>query len=340
MRLTRTLTLAAAWLLLSITPALADGLRLMTWNVEGGEQPPRVVAERVAQALAEIGPVDVLVLQEVVAEEQVRAAAEAGGFAHWSMSDFSPSMRITGAWFKSLEVAILSRVPIVSAAEWDLTGRKPAGDGYPPRTSDGGLPSRELRVDVDTGDPAPSRGFLRTDLENGLSVYAVHWKSSRGEDCTADDRENARRREVQAAGAAADAAGVLAAGRSLVVVGDFNIQAPGRVLRVGTDPGEDCAPTAGTCEGLCGAGGLDGYDDSIAILLGLDDSARLLSGDLDSTYVLRHFPGGAIDHIVVAGPAAVVFSEATTPPVSGKRWQGSDHRPVVAAGAGIADRPL
>ena len=131
------------------------------------------------------------------------------------------------------------------------------------------------------------------------------------------------------AGLAADAVGVLAAGRSLVVAGDFNSQAPGRVLRVGTDPGEDCAPTAGTCEGLCGAGGLDGYDDSIAILLGLDDSARLLSGDLDSTYVLRHFPGGAIDHVLVAGPAAAGFSEASTPPVSGKRWLGSDHRAVL-----------
>ncbi|MCF7993382.1 MAG: hypothetical protein K9L88_00890 [Chromatiaceae bacterium] len=107
--------------------------------------------------------------------------------------------------------------------------------------------------------------------------------------------------------------------------------------RVETDPGEDCLPSAGTCEGLCGPGGLDGYDDSIAILLGLDDTARLLSGALESTYVLRHFPGGAIDHILVAGPAAAGFSEASTPPVNGKRWQGSDHRPVVAAGARYGD---
>ena len=96
------------------------------------------------------------------------------------------------------------------------------------------------------------------------------------------------------------------AGRSLIVAGDFNIQAPGRVLRVGTDPGEDCAPTSGTCDGLCGPGGRDGYDDSIALLLGIDDSARLLSGELGSTYVARHFPGGAIDHLLVAGPEAGV----------------------------------
>lgn len=47
-------------------------------------------------------------------------------------------------------------------------------------------------------------------------------------------------------------------------------------------------------------GGLDGYDDSLAILLGVDDSARLLSWDLESTYVLRHFPGGAVEVWVMA----------------------------------------
>ena len=175
-----TLTLLSAWLLLALNPALADGLRLMTWNIEGGEQPPRVIAERVEAALAETGPVEVLVLQEVIDQAQVEAAAEAGGFAHWAISDFSPPTRITGAWYKSLEVAILSRVPIEAVSEWDLTGREPAGDGYAPRASDAGVPSRELRLAVDTGDPPPSRGFLRADLADGWTVYAVHWKSSRG----------------------------------------------------------------------------------------------------------------------------------------------------------------
>jgi endonuclease/exonuclease/phosphatase family metal-dependent hydrolase len=330
MRPLLTLILGAG-LLLALTPTLADGPRVMTWNIEGGEQPPRVIAERVTAALAETGPVEVLVLQEVIDEAQVAAAAEAGGFAHWAMSDFSPPVRITGAWFKSLEVAILSQIPIEALAEWDLTGRAPTGDGYAPRASDDGLPSREVRIAVDTGDPAPARGFLRADLADGWAVYAVHWKSSRGEDCTAEDREHARRREVQAAGLAADAARVLAEGRSLIVAGDLNIQAPGRVLRVGTDPAEDCAPSDGRCEGRCGPGGRDGYDDSLALLLAVDDSARLLSAALDSTYVARHFPGGAIDHILVAGPDAGGFAEARTPPVTGRRWQGSDHRPVLTS---------
>ncbi|MBK5969531.1 MULTISPECIES: endonuclease/exonuclease/phosphatase family protein [Thiorhodovibrio] len=139
--------------------------------------------------------------------------------------------------------------------------------------------------------------------------------------------DNARQREIQAVGLAEDSAAAIADGRTVIVAGDFNIQAPGRSLRVGTDPGEDCAPSDGRCEGICGTGGLDGYDDSIALLLGMDPSARLLSAELDSTYVLRHFPGGAIDHVLVAGPGE--FSAAMVPPVSGERWMGSDHRAVV-----------
>jgi endonuclease/exonuclease/phosphatase (EEP) superfamily protein YafD len=83
---------------------------------------------------------------------------------------------------------------------------------------------------------------------------------------------------------------------------------------------------------VCGPRGRDGYDDSIAILLEMDDSARLLSGELGSTYVARRLPGGAIDHITVAGRQAEAFSAASTPPVKGDRWQGSDHRPVLTTG--------
>ncbi len=86
---------------------------------------------------------------------------------------------------------------------------------------------------------------------------------------------------------------------------------------------------------LAASGGLDGYDDRLALLLAVDDSARLLSGELGSTYVARHFPGGAIDHLLVVGAEAEGFGEAITPPVSGRRWQGSDHRPVLTTGGWI-----
>lgn len=179
-------------------------------------------------------------------------------------------------------------------------------------------------------DHQPSRGFLRADLEGGWSVYSVHWKSSRGDACNADDMDNAAQRENQATGLRMDAARVLDADRTLVVGGDYNIQAPGRVLRVGTDQEEDCDPQ-GLCEGVCGAGNADGYDDSVHLLLSLDAGARLLSRSLPEPYVAESFPGGAIDHILVAGPRASAFQTAGTPKVNGDRWFGSDHRPVLAS---------
>lgn len=197
------------------------------------------------------------------------------------------------------------------------------------------IPTEEILVDVTFGPERPSRGFLRADLEGGLAVYAVHWKSSRGQSCNAADIEFAREREDQAAGLAADVARVLEDDRSVVIGGDFNIQAPGRTLRVGTDAEVDCAPS-GSCEGACGNGGADGYDDSLQILLnGVD--GRLLSGALPETYVARSFPGGAIDHLIVAGPLADAFSDATTPEVQGRAFAGSDHRPVVAVLAEALD---
>lgn len=335
------LLLSALCLLGSISGARAAPLPLMTWNIAGGEITAAALAARVEQALEIVDPVEVLVLQEIVSEAQVEAAADAGGFDYWAISDFSPPLKVTNAWHKSLEVAVLSRRPIRSAAEWDTTGRKRNGDGHPPRTSVRGVPTRELQIDLKAkaGDYPPPRGFLRVDLADGWTLYAVHWKSSRGKHCSARDRASARLREQQAAGLVADAVDALAAGRTIIVAGDYNIQAPGRVLRVGTHPDVDCAPTQGRCEGLCGPGGLDGYDDSIAILLGMDPSARLLSGELDATYVLRHFPGGAIDHILVAGPKADRFATATTPTVSGKHWLGSDHRPVITDAAETSTKP-
>ena len=104
----------------------------------------------------------------------------------------------------------------------------------------------------------------------------------------------------------------------MIVAGDFNIQAPGRSPRVGLDPNQDCRPRS-SCDGVCGGNALDGYDDSIAMLLGMDE-ARLLSLDLPETFIGRYFPGGAIDHILVAGEGSKTFGTATTPNASGSRF--------------------
>ncbi len=118
-------------------------------------------------------------------------------------------------------------------------------------------------------------------------------------------------------------------GQTVIVGGDFNIQAPGNVLRSGTDIASDCEPVS-TCENVCGINGLDGYDDSIQTLLNVGHGAKLLSADIEHTYVSRPYPGGAIDHLLVAGKGSEAFGEAFTPDYLGDSYHGSDHRPVVS----------
>jgi endonuclease/exonuclease/phosphatase family metal-dependent hydrolase len=308
----------------------AESLRVLTWNIDGGQISAEAIRDRASQASEIVGPMDVVVLQEVISEEQVAAAAAGFGLTEWAISDWSPPIGITDKWFRSLEVAVISRLPMIRASEWDTTGRRPQGDGFPPRASAENVPTAERRVTVDFGPEVPSRGYLRVDLDGGWTVYAVHWKSSRGQSCNAQDIGFARQREDQAAGLADDARLALRSERTVIIAGDFNIQSPGRVDRVGTDTAVDCAPT-GTCDGICGSRFLDGYDDSIHRLLALDETARLLSAALDETFVGNFFPGGAIDHVLVVGPLADGFIHATTPQrLRGNRWLGSDHRPVLA----------
>jgi hypothetical protein len=332
----QTAPLAIAVMLAVIPPSAAENLRVMTWNISGGEQSAAVLESNAHAAALQLGPVDIAIIEEVIETDQVAAIAKGLGLDHWLISDFSPPVSITGFWANSLEVAIISRIPFEHAAEWDTTGRQLAGDGFPPRASSEQVPSEEIPIVVAFGQSRPDRGFLRADLEGGWSVYGVHWKSSRGQSCNAADLINARQREDQATGLLADAKQQLENGRTLIVAGDFNIQAPGRTLRVGTNATQDCQPQ-GSCNGVCGAGGTDGYDDSISILLSASDHAKLLSKDLPETFVAQSFPGGAIDHIAVMGPRASAFAAATVPDVNGTSFLGSDHRPVVAMAALVSE---
>lgn len=300
---------------------------MATWNVAGAERDAAAVARSVSDMIGDLGEVDILIVQEVITQEQVSEIANAIGFDHWVISDFSPPPHITTSPYASLEVAVISRQPIERVGEWDTTGQAPNGDNFPPRTSSASTLSEELEITVGLNS-RPSRGFLRADIENGPSVYAVHWKSSLGKSCNSEDVGFALQREDQARGLLEDAEEQLASGRGLIIGGDFNIQAPGKALRVGTTAMEDCLPI-GSCTGVCGAGGKDGYDDSLAILTSLN-GARILSEDLDGTYIGFATSGGAIDHLIVTCIGASSFETATSPTVTGDDYFGSDHRPVVA----------
>ncbi|MCF6445699.1 endonuclease/exonuclease/phosphatase family protein [Nereida sp. MMG025] len=305
-------------------PVLADAPRVMTWNINGGEQDKDVLAGNARDMILDIGDLDILVLQEVISSEQVSEIAEEIGFDHWAISDFSPPIEVTGKWFASLEVAILSRTPFSKVVEWDTTGRLPTGDPYDPRASDTTVPTESLDLELTISDgERPSRGFLRVDLDGGLSVYATHWKSSRGANGD-EDLENAAKRENNARGIAKDASTILANGGSVIIAGDLNIQPIGKHDRVGSDLAIDCKPSLNNC----GDGGTDGYDDSMAILADLENGYRLLSEEVQPTYLGGNFGPGAIDHIAVAGPLAAFFALATTVSVSGNSYFGSDHSPV------------
>jgi exonuclease III len=323
--------LVLAIYLLHCRAALAEEYHVATWNIAGAERDATAVAESIRDMAGDVGQIDILIIEEVISQEQVSAAAEALGFDHWVISDFAPPPNITNTPFASLEVAVISRFPIERAGEWDTTGQGPNGDNFPPRTSSALTLSEELEITIGLNSQ-PSRGFLRADIENGPSVYAVHWKSSRGESCNSDDIGFAVQREDQARGLVEDAEKQLLKGRSLIIGGDFNIQAPGKALRVGTTALEDCLPT-GSCAGVCGPGGKDGYDDSLAILTSLS-GARILSEDLEATFIDFATSSGAIDHLIVAGNGASAFEAATAPVVTSNVYFGSDHRPVVAVHTG------
>ncbi|MEM9763547.1 MAG: hypothetical protein AAF968_13740 [Pseudomonadota bacterium] len=147
---------------------------------------------------------------------------------------------------------MISREPIAFDGEWDLVGNEPNGDGFVPRTSDNVVEKAELPVEATVGSDVdiPRRGFLRVDLAEKLSVYSVHRKATRGAACEADDLAKAEQREVQAEGLVQDSVPLLAEDRTAVVAGGYDIQAPGRVARVWSDPAVDCAPM-----GVCGTGG-------------------------------------------------------------------------------------
>lgn len=162
------------------------------------------------------------------------------------------------------------------------------------------------------------RGFLRVDFDNDLSLYAVHWKSSVGE----DEIKNAKKREYQATGLKKDAEKLLREGRTIVVMGDYNITA--HPSRSGTNEEEDCKIKKQVCDD-----DRDGYDDSISILMTLDGSAKLLSKDVKRTYLNKEFKDAVIDHILVAGPQADTFGTAYTSSYDGKTYFGSDHKPIV-----------
>lgn len=285
------------------------------------EENLRQLAHNSNSMLNDIGVVDTLVLLEVIFQEQVETIARENGFKYWAMSDFDGQDKVSKKPYNHLEVAVLSHYPFFGCHEWDRQSNdEPVHNN---RDIECKLSDEKVIIKGDKEFTyGVNRGFLRVDFDNDLSLYAVHWKSSGG----GDEIKNAKKREYQATGLKKDAQKLLHEGRSIVVMGDYNITA--HPSRSGTNEVEDCDIKKPKSDYVC-ADNQDGYDDSISILMTLGNKAKLLSKDVKRTYLNKKFKDAAIDHIFVAGSQADTFGTAYTSSYDGKTYFGSDHKPIV-----------
>ncbi|UWQ84384.1 hypothetical protein [Leisingera caerulea] len=151
-------------------PAFSE-YRVVTWNIDGVDKTDFAIRTHAETMMKDVGGATILVVQEIVSSEQVRAISDATGLQYWAVSDFAPPPEITGSGYRSLEVAVLSSIPMERVAEWDTTGPKSYGDDFQPRVSPDTVLSTSLEPPIELGQVLPSRGFLRVDLKGNLSVY-------------------------------------------------------------------------------------------------------------------------------------------------------------------------
>ena len=269
-------------------PVQSASLTAVTWNaatLEGTD------LTGFGDYLRKVNP-DVVVLQEILDEKQIRRLMRAAGIPNWNVriSDFSKDSYKRP--YRKLEVAILSPHEIGAVHE---------ADPYP------GDDTKEMRArDVDLRVPLfvpedqrrnkGSRGWLWAEIPaRKISVAVVHLKSARGQSGKRDERNSFKREAV----AAALADKIVndsrkRSGWSYLVAGDFNV-APGDIQKVGVDMSHRC-PEQGRCFQ---------YDQTHAILSsgllrGL--AMRNLTVGLGRSYANPKFIASPIDNIYTTGP--------------------------------------
>ena len=261
--------------------------------------------------LRKVNP-DVVVLQEVLGEKQVRRLMREAGIPHWNMrvSDFSKDS--IEKVYRKLEVAILSPHEIGAAREADPY---PRDDTKEMRARDMDLRAPSF-VPEDQRRNKGSRGWLWADIPaRRFAVAAVHLKSARGKSGKLDEKNSFKRENVIAALADEIVKDRRKrSGWSYLVAGDFNV-APGDGDKVGVDMNHRC-PKQGPCVQ---------YDQTHAILssgLVRGLAMRNLTVGLGRSYAKRKFVGSPIDNIYAAGP---FFDEASKLIAERSSAFGSDH---------------
>lgn len=347
--------------------AKAGPVKIVSWNLsiatseKLGDRLPEI-----RQMADELEP-DVLVLIEVAGNVEAKMIAESLGWSEYYGVASNWGRHPTNAYF-ALEATVISKFPIAAAEEFDTST-----DGRPHKvfSHQGEL---DTPVVVEThlvpgdapvyGDPVAnkSRGTMRVDLANGLTIFPVHLKSNNAYACsnledaigylqgagvavpqqardflrdgfpaaTTERVNNAIKREAVMAATVQLADQARASGRTVVIAGDYNTSTEPQLR--GLEP-DDCTLQNFTCaqgqlpEGAC-TGAADGYDDTLGILAGGldgDDPWSVLTLGFGRTYRKPVFFDGAIDHIAVSESQAGQFAMEPL----GTEFYGSDHLPLL-----------
>ncbi|MBY3177587.1 hypothetical protein HFO27_23605 [Rhizobium leguminosarum] len=356
----RTLLLSSAMLL--ATNSWAADVKIVSWNIAASPYERVLTRASDYKKMADILSPDVIVLIELTGQPDIKAIADAIGWQTYfaTMSDGQVQGDEIHA---SLEVGVLSKIPITSVIEFDpkpeghthqvLTNANPDGDSSIPVTE---MPLKGIDM---MGLAATDRGTLRVDLANGLTVFPVHLKSNSNDACFAADdaikglkkldlppvpalqsildngsdvkakadKDNAFKRERVIAATKTVADQAVADGRTVLIAGDWNTSfEPGKFGQ----SFDDCQLAAFSCAkapfpaSTCTG---DGFDDTFAVMtVPLVGSPKwaMLTKDLGRTYDDTDFADKAIDHMSVPASQAASF---VAPKVAPDTF-GSDHFPI------------
>ncbi len=236
-----------------------EPLRIVSWNMKATLLESLKEREEDFANLNEKLRPDVLILIEVAGVEEAKNIANAMGWTNYQGVVTSLNLAKDSV-YAALEVAVLSKVQILSAVEFDA----PEKDGVIPAFGDGAL-ARMLPVVSEqalTNTLLPTlgafgagdRGTIRVEFGNGLTIFPVHLKSNSNSACGEIDKarstirtqdkdlaatldlyfnegfrkateehvENARKRERMAAAVLQEANKAVDEGQTVLIAGDFN----------------------------------------------------------------------------------------------------------------------
>ncbi|SSC71440.1 unnamed protein product [Ciceribacter sp. T2.26MG-112.2] len=338
----KTCAAVSAFVLMAAS-ASADPVTIVSWNIGPGLEEPMLERKGDFASLdSELKP-DVIVMVEVIGRRGAEIAAQNLGWPeHYvAVSDFAIAKTDV---FQGLEVAVISKIPIVSVTEYDVT---PDGNKHDVFGTSGTVAVQEkLLTSSGISNVEPTGGFdrgtLRVDLSNGLTILPVHLKSNNNNACSsatsarsalsgmqiavppaledairngfpkqvAADKRNASERERVVAAVKKVADEAVAEGRTVIIAGDYNTSyEPGKV---GSDFADcdlqpfECKQAPFKASACTG----DGFDDTFAILskplVGRTRFSVLTEG-LGRTYEEKVFADAAIDHIAVEAGRASAF---------------------------------